>query len=420
MNGNQQDGGLLGTSMRYWAFISYSSKDAKLAKRLHVALETYRISKDLVGRPARDQEGVPAKLFPVFRDRDELPLSSDLGGSIQDALRASRYLIVICTPDSARSRWVNEEIRYFKSLGREDRILALIVRGEPNARERPGQEAQECFPHALRFRVAPDGTLSDEPCEPIGGDLRPGGDGWMACLLKAIAGMTGLGYNAFAKREEKRRRRKQMVLAACAVVVCAGLVGWWDYTRVKVAYFAQLTERWGVPEGVAELDLTQVSRRQASFRIESSRRKVRRVVRVNSAGQLADDPDNWNASLQEIEYRADGDLLQINLRNHDLKLLVRRQFSASQHTTDGNVRFIELKSEFQDAPLSLGGEQKYLTKSAPTAEDSARSEISVLRVLFRPDGRLARSTLSMPTVSRVPPRTALVARHSITTNMGWR
>src|SRR5438132_11366043 len=84
------------------------------------------------GRPGRDGAG-PRRLFPCFRDRDELPLSADLGDTIEDALRASRYLIVICTPASARSRWVNEEVRYFKSLGRADRILAIIAGGEPNA-----------------------------------------------------------------------------------------------------------------------------------------------------------------------------------------------------------------------------------------------------------------------------------------------
>lgn len=160
MNDNQQGRPESGTPLRYWAFISYSSKDVNLAKRLHIALETYPIARDLVGRPGRDSQPVSPKLFPIFRDRDELPLSSDLGGSIQDALRASRYLIILCTPDAAKSRWVNEEIRYFKSLGREDRLLALIARGEPNASEPPGREAEECFPEALRFRLDAHGNAS--------------------------------------------------------------------------------------------------------------------------------------------------------------------------------------------------------------------------------------------------------------------
>jgi hypothetical protein len=95
---------------KYWAFISYSFKDADVAKRLHKQMETYRMPRDLVGRPGRDGP-VPKRLFPVFRDRDELPLASDLGSTIEDALRASRYLVVLCSPNSAKSHWVNEEIR---------------------------------------------------------------------------------------------------------------------------------------------------------------------------------------------------------------------------------------------------------------------------------------------------------------------
>jgi hypothetical protein len=127
-----------------------------VAMKLHRRLEGYRIPRALVGRPGRDGV-VPRKLFPVFRDRDELPLSSDLGGTIEDALRASRYLIVVCTPNAARSKWVNQEIRYFKSLGREDRILAFIVDGEPNASADPAKAARECFPPGLAVSGGLDG-----------------------------------------------------------------------------------------------------------------------------------------------------------------------------------------------------------------------------------------------------------------------
>lgn len=98
-------------SQRYWAFLSYTSKDTALVKKLHARLETFRMPRDLIGWPKLD-EPIPAKLFPVFRDRDELPLAADLGTTIQDALQASRYLIVICSKNSARSQWVNEEISH--------------------------------------------------------------------------------------------------------------------------------------------------------------------------------------------------------------------------------------------------------------------------------------------------------------------
>ena len=255
---------------RYWAFISYSSKDARLAAKLHRQLETYRIPRQLVGRPGRDVD-VPRKLFPVFRDRDELPLSSDLGSSIESALRTSRYLVVICSPDAAKSRWVNEEIRYFKSLGREDRILAIISRGIPNGTDNPAAATDECFPPVLRFKLDASGKLTDERTEPIAGDLRKSGDGSRNAFLKAVAGITGMGFDAFAKREAKRALRRRIVLAFLGVVLLSAGLIYWDYSRLKVRHFAFATERWGVPEGVTPLTERARAGRELSLRFRVPR-----------------------------------------------------------------------------------------------------------------------------------------------------
>ena len=118
--------------MKYWAFISYSHRDAPVADFLHKKLETYRVPRSLVGTPSRDGT-VPERLIPVFRDREELPTSSQLGDNLQKALQQSRYLVVICSPASAQSRWVEEEIRAFKGWHGRDRIIALIASGIPNA-----------------------------------------------------------------------------------------------------------------------------------------------------------------------------------------------------------------------------------------------------------------------------------------------
>ena len=95
---------------KYWAFVSYSSKDEKWAKKLHNFLETYSIPKDLLGRPGVDGKPIPKHIFPASKDRDELSLSSDIGNSIETALDASKYLIIICSPHAVASQWVNEEI----------------------------------------------------------------------------------------------------------------------------------------------------------------------------------------------------------------------------------------------------------------------------------------------------------------------
>jgi hypothetical protein len=56
---------------KYWAFISYSHADAKWGDWLHAALETYRVPSRLV-RKAQPEGSVPKRIFPVFRDREEL------------------------------------------------------------------------------------------------------------------------------------------------------------------------------------------------------------------------------------------------------------------------------------------------------------------------------------------------------------
>lgn len=191
-----------GTPPRYWAFISYAHADESHAIALHRRIEGYRI-------PARLHQGggpVPRRLRPVFRDRSELPAAAELGRRIELALLESRFLVVVCSPRSAASRWVGREIEAFRALGRDDRILAYVVDGEP-----PG-----CFHPALLAPAAGGGVV-----EPLAADARPGRDGRDA-PLKLIAGMLGVGFDALRQRELQARLRRLVVAAAVAVAV-AGL-----------------------------------------------------------------------------------------------------------------------------------------------------------------------------------------------------
>lgn len=211
--------------VKYWAFLSYSHRDAKWGGWLHKALESYRPPKQVVGR--RTVRGpIPARLSPIFRDREELASATDLGASINDALSRSLCQIVICSPSAARSRWVNEEILAFKRLGGEDRIFCLIVDGEPNASDHPAQADRECFPPALRYRLGADGALSSIRTEPIAADARAGKDGRSNAKLKLIAGILGVGYDALKQREQRRAQRKLFAIASGAVagmVITSGL-----------------------------------------------------------------------------------------------------------------------------------------------------------------------------------------------------
>jgi hypothetical protein len=137
---------------KYLAFISYSHCDEYWARWLHKGIEGYRVPKPLVDGPGQNGP-IPSKIFPVFRDRDELASSADLPAALHDALSQSAHLIVLCSPAAAQSRWVNQEITEFKRLGRGDRILPLIVEGEPHS-----AAERECFHRPCAFRSMPPAT----------------------------------------------------------------------------------------------------------------------------------------------------------------------------------------------------------------------------------------------------------------------
>lgn len=109
------------SQFRYKAFISYSHADESSARWLHRNLERYKVLKRLIGL-ASPMGPIPARLMPIFRDRDELATASDLGQVLENALTDSGSLLVVCSPASARSRWVNEEIRFFKKTGRANQV----------------------------------------------------------------------------------------------------------------------------------------------------------------------------------------------------------------------------------------------------------------------------------------------------------
>jgi tetratricopeptide (TPR) repeat protein len=213
---------------RYWAFISYSHRDSAWADWLHKAIEHYHPPKALVGT-STSRGVIPKRLSPVFRDREELPSATDLGALLMAALGSSRAQVVICSPQAAKSKWVNEEIIAFKRLGGEERIFCLIVDGEPNASDMPGRESEECFPPALRYKLGADGGLSDVRSEPIAADARAGKDGKHNAKLKLISGLLGVGFDSLRRREQQRRNRRLFVFscsAAAGMVLTTGLAAY--------------------------------------------------------------------------------------------------------------------------------------------------------------------------------------------------
>ena len=244
---------------KYKAFISYSHADEKWARWLHKSLESYKPPKHLIGTTTKMGK-VPEKMAPVFRDREELASSTDLGADLTAALEASACQIVICSMSSAKSHWVNEEIKAFKRLGRSDRIFSLIIDGEPYAAGKPGIDHYECFPPALKVKMGGDGELTAEPAEPIAADARPGKDGKGSALVKLLAGMLGVGFDDLRQRELQRRNRRLAIFSGAAV---AGMVFAIGLATTAIIARNEAQEQRARAEQEAE-----TARRTASFMID--------------------------------------------------------------------------------------------------------------------------------------------------------
>lgn len=144
-------------SYKYDAFISYRhvEPDQSIAKQVHQMIETFKAPKEFYQNGKRP-------VFRVFRDREELA-ARDLSASIEEALETSRYLIVICSKRTPLSEWCQREIETFKSLHGSERIIPVLIEGEPGeAFPLPLKElkGEESVSEILAADIRPDETLN--------------------------------------------------------------------------------------------------------------------------------------------------------------------------------------------------------------------------------------------------------------------
>ena len=182
-------------SFKYYAFISYSHKDKKIAQKLQRRLEKYHLPTSL----RKSNPALPKNLRPVFIDESNLVARGTLKDSLQANLDASNYIILISSPSSARSEYVNDEIEYFINKGKADHIIPLIVEGVPHS----GDPLTECFPNAIL-------ALPREQ-EILGIDIRV--FGLRDAFLRVIAALLRLDLDNFISREARARKKKACIFA---------------------------------------------------------------------------------------------------------------------------------------------------------------------------------------------------------------
>lgn len=191
--------------MRYRAFFSYARADEKIASWLWNRLDTYKVPPELI-RAGTGDKPLPSKLNPIFRDRFDLSAGGRVSEQLVSALKKSERLIVLCSPRSAASKWVDYEVQAFIDAGREDKILPVIAPGDSTGES----VACEYLPPSLRQAdlIAADLRNQKTPHGQIIGDGRHDG------ALKLIAGLLDVPFDHLVRREHQRQRRQVVVLAA--------------------------------------------------------------------------------------------------------------------------------------------------------------------------------------------------------------
>ena len=200
---------------QYFAFISYKREDEEWAKWLQHKLEHYKLPLNLNGRT-----DLPKEIRPVFKDTSELS-PGNLPIQIQQALELSKYLIVICSPRSAKSEWVNKEVEAFISMGRTMNVIPFIIGGTPFAKD----IKQECFPSALR-------ELPQEQ-EILGANINEMGRD--AAAVKVVARMFDIRFDELWQRHEREQKRKRFIISASVTTFILFLIGiaFWMYYQKK-------------------------------------------------------------------------------------------------------------------------------------------------------------------------------------------
>lgn len=363
----------------YYAFISYSTADEKWAKWLHKHLENYNLPSAL----RRTNKSLPKYIRPVFWYKTDLS-GTELHSALERELTSSRHLVLICSPESAKSEWVNDEVKSFVESNRTDSIIPFIVSGQPDKPE----DADYCYPPVLR----------DMPRTQMLRGIDVSKVGKQHALIDVVSTMFGLRFDALWQRHKRARIRRNVGFALLAFLFVLVGIGIWDYNRSTYEYYADYVDVYGIPQGICKLTEEQKNHRKHSFRFEYRRIpfgephayswRLHSVAYVNSVDRLQEYEsviaDRF--ALQTYSYNKKTGKLSF-VENYDhYKMLQCRYLYSKRDGVDACIIDIEGGSKERTLGFST------LSSTSRTAEENKSSNIT--RYIFLRDsvGHIIRKT----------------------------
>ena len=217
--------------LHYNAFISYkhAPADIAVAKDIQHQLEHYRVPKAVRQKTGRE------KIERIFRDQEELPITSDLSKDIDEALQDAEFLIVICSSSTKLSTWVPREIARFLEFHDRDHVLTVLVDGEPN----------EVIPQILleETLVETDENGTEQTYtkiyEPLSCDYRGSlRQARKTEIPRLAAALLGCSYDELVMRARQYKLRRLTAFAAAGGILALGAITYliWSNRQIQSNY----------------------------------------------------------------------------------------------------------------------------------------------------------------------------------------
>ncbi len=334
-------------STQYSAFISYrhQTPDQEIAKKLHHLIETYSVPSALRTDGARH----PGK---VFRDQEELPLSSDLGRDIEAALDNSDWLICICSPRYLESRWCQRELEYFIEHKGRDRVLTVLAEGEP----------QDSFPELLRFETDENGNQVER--EPLAADVRSTDLAESLKKLKKekyriLAPMVGTSFDGLYQRQRRRTMRNVLAAALAAVAILGGFLTYALIQNAKITEQNEQIKAQNEKISTQNAELTEKNKKIETQNTELSEKNEQIETQNAELTKKNAQIEQQNTELSEKNEQIEAQNTQLTEKNEQIETqnaeLTRKNEQIEQQNTELSEKNEQI--EAQNTQLTEKNEQ---------------------------------------------------------------
>lgn len=211
--------------LKYDAYILYRSDQPlhkQVALSLQKLLERFRTP------------GIK-RIQRVFLDETELSADAQADKQVMDALKASRYLIVIGQEEAQDTIWQAKEVKFFLRFHKPSEVLAVLAAQVPSDSELPENAVSKVGGTERHFSLAADirGTSEKEILKKLKKDA----------FLRLAAPILAVPYDGLVQRYHKYQRRKRILTATVCLSVAAAFSAYALYQSYQIALQETIARR---------------------------------------------------------------------------------------------------------------------------------------------------------------------------------